>query len=225
LGPILRRVILWLAGAALLAPFVGIGVWRWWFTRGDGQDVVESPTGAYRVLFTARTSWLDVFPTKGVTVDIRHRDDQLVDGLSLYKLHPYDDLRSSTYDRQWVRENVLHLRANEQIAHDCNELVVSNETQDSLRYVVVHTWDIVLVLNLAAGEEVILPISRRLYSNGAFMSASGAFATNRELESRQTYRLPGERGMPRRFVVAVVDEGFELNALPMRRESGKGDCR
>ena len=72
----------------------------------------------------------------------------LFQGLGLYKLYRDDDVRTARYDRYWVRENVLHLKSNQPLADDCEELVVRNDSKEVARNVVVHTHDLFILLDL-----------------------------------------------------------------------------
>lgn len=225
MGPTSRRVVLTAAAAALAAAVALIVAWRSWLTRGDGQEIIESPERTYRVVFTAETDWFDLLLAKGVWVDVEQQHRKIFDGFWLYKLHPSDDFRTAKYERIWLRENVLHLRYNEQIAADCDELVVINDTQQLLRHLVVHTRDMVLLLNFNAGEELFIPITRPAHDASGYVSARGAFADGRTLPLQQRHaKLSGRSGY-RRFTVAVTDEGFDLNVFSIQAATNRRDCR
>ncbi len=177
-------------GALAIACVAG---WRWWWTQNEGTVVVESPKGTYRISLNANTDWLSPLPQTGVYAKAEDRNGTLFQGLGLYKLYRDDDVRTARYDRYWVRENVLHLKSNQPLADDCEELVVRNDSKEVARNVVVHTHDVVLLLDFAPAEQVTMPITRRPGDSG-YVGARGTLANGQRLVERHRYSQLAARG-------------------------------
>ena len=166
----------------------------------------------YHVTLKGSTTapWLPFF-YHTMTADGRARDRVLFRDVVIYEADWLDapfPLRFS--DPDWPLENAMRFRGARGNAPGCDELFVQNHTDVSMPFLYVISRDIVLLMDIGAQREYVLPVTPHQMREHGYFGVQGRFSDGRELRRSRAAGI--KRGTAsHRYSAEITPAGLSLN--------------
>jgi hypothetical protein len=160
-----------------------------------------------------------------MTADGRSRDRVLFSDVLIYAVDWLDAPFPALFgEPEWALENALRFKGARGNAPGCDELFVRNHTDASMPFLYVIARDIVLLMDIGAHREYVLPVTPHQMREHGYFGVHGRTAHGRELRLGRPAGI--ERGAEsHRYSVEITPTGLSLDVTAHVDQKPVPGCR